>query len=408
MAKQSDEAQVLLSCVQKTFGLTERQAQRLQERLWRFSAYIRQPRKDDRSCNKTPFFERWNINPQVSHLSVRDPRYASEEECERIYGTLLAVLLEAHEIPKPAPQAIAIIERVIGRPFQSQNLTCVHTGQAISGDDIKRALGYTTSGLGTYEIPISYRVELNTGGHHEYTNVGWMKPLHVNYVLRSTLLAQSDVPKKALEKIQVKAYCTDKQTMPPYFSNRDVRWATWPGSVQYASRYQCAMIEMELMAQLYEFVDAPTLADELALAIVEIRGCPIRPGTRRCFVTGRYLNYEDYVQAAINPKGGKSAHHVGHILPLTRGGEHNWENVAWVSEDGNRIQGDDTLVEIEAKLVDAVEYHLRRDMVMDAPPQKFYSKTQKLWKLLKDSPEKRWDFTHTCEYGIIRLSHRPR
>ncbi len=27
---------------------------------------------------------------------------------------------------------------------------------------------------------------------------------------------------------------------------------------------------------------------------------------------------------------------------------------------------------------------------------------------IDDSPEKRWDFTHTCEYGIIRLSHRPR
>ncbi len=27
---------------------------------------------------------------------------------------------------------------------------------------------------------------------------------------------------------------------------------------------------------------------------------------------------------------------------------------------------------------------------------------------IHDSPEKRRDFTHTCECGIIRLSHRPR
>ena len=394
MAKQSDEAKALLSHVRETLGLTAKQSNKLHDRLWRFSAYIRQPRKDDRSCNKTPFFERWDINPQTSYLTAEDPRYASEEECKRVYEMLLALLLEAHGIPDPPPQAIALVEQVLGRPFQPHSLVCVHTGRAISGDDIKRALGYTTQRLGAYEIPTSYCVELHAGGRHVHKNVGWMKPLHINYSLRDVLhshFTQSGVPmnaiNNALDKIQVKAYCTDKQTMPPHFSNRDVRWATWPDSVQYASHYQCAMIEMELIVELYEFVNAPTLDDELTSAIVEIRGRPIQPGTRRCFVTGRYLDYEDYAQAAINPKGGKSAYHVGHIVPLTRGGKHNWKNIAWVSDDGNRIQGNDTLEEIEVKLVEAVEYHLRRDMAMGEPPQEFYDKIEKLWALVKEIGE---------------------
>jgi hypothetical protein len=384
-------ASELLSHVQTTLRLTAAQTRKLQERLWKFSAHVRQPRKDDRSCNKTPYFDRWDTHPQTSHLTTADPRYASAEECKRAYETLLALLLEADEISEPPSQAIALVEKVLGRSFQPRSLSCVHTGQAISGDDAKRALDYTTSRLGSYEISTSYRVELDAGGRHEHTNVSWMKPLHVNYALRKTLhahLAESGAQREAinnaLDKIQVKSYCTDKQTMPPHFSNRDVRWATWPDSVQYASRYQCVMVEMELMAQLYEFADAPPLDAEVASAIAAVRGQPITPGTRRCYVTGRYLSYQDYLQAAINPKGGKSAYHVGHVLPLTRGGKHQWHNIAWMSDDGNRIQGNDTLEEIEDKLIDAVAYHLRRDRAMDNPPPGFYDKVARLSALLDE------------------------
>jgi hypothetical protein len=232
-------------------------------------------------------------------------------------------------------------------------------------------------------------LELNDGGHHEHTNVGWMKPLHINYALRNafrTHLTQSGAPNKAIknasDKIQVKAYCTDKQTMPPFFSNRDVRWATWPDSPQYASHYQCAMIEMELMVELYEFADAPALGEDLVLEIQNIRGRPISPGTRRCFVTGKILKYEDYIQAAINPSGGRSRYHVGHVLPLTRGGRHVWDNTEWMSDDGNRIQGNDTLDEIEAKLVDTVQYHLKRDISAAMSHQELSTKAESLWNVL--------------------------
>jgi hypothetical protein len=390
----SAESRLLSPHVQVALRLNDKQLKNLQERLWRFSAHVRQPAKDDRSCNSTPFFDRWNTDTITSYLTDGDPRYATQDECKKIYETLLALLFEARGVPQLQPRITNAVTQILGRPFQPNSLICAHTGQSISTDDIRRAMAYTTSRLGAYEIPASYCVELDAGGRHVHDNVSWMKPLHINYALRSALhlhLAQSgasnDAINTALDKIQVKAYCTDKQTMPPYFSNRDVRWATWPASVQYASHYQCAMIEMELMSQLYEFVGAPGLDEELVSAIAEVRGRPIQPRSRQCFVTGRYLSYEDYVQAAINPKGGKSSYHVGHILPLTRGGKHSWKNIAWTSDDGNRIQGNDTLEEIEIKLVDAVEFHLRRDMEMGEPPQAFYDKVRKLRALLDDIGE---------------------
>lgn len=384
------QANSLLPYISQAFGLSSKELETLVERLWRFSTSIRQPRKDDGTCNKTPFFDRWDTNSVTSHLKSEDPRYATQAECEHVCAALLALLLEAHDVlVQPTEAAVKTFEAIVERPFQPQGLCCVHTNQSISRQDIKTALIYSTQGLGSYEIPVSYRKELNQGGRHEHTNVGWMKPLHVNYRLRSLLRADlakagasADAIKNALQKIQVKAYCTDKVTMPPHFSNRDVRWATWPDGIQYASHYQCAMIEMELMAQLYEFASAPILNSTVVSSLSAIRGRPLRPGSRCCFITGKILDFQSYVQAAVNPKGGISAYHVGHIHPLTRGGQHAWDNIAWMSDDGNRIQGNDTLQEIEAKLVDAVEYHLRRDV--DSPTPLFNAKVRQLWDLLND------------------------
>src|SRR2546427_12165557 len=42
----------LLQSVQSVLGLTDPEIKRLIERVWKFSAEIRQPRKDDRSCTR--------------------------------------------------------------------------------------------------------------------------------------------------------------------------------------------------------------------------------------------------------------------------------------------------------------------------------------------------------------------
>lgn len=378
----------LLPYVQNSLSLSNKAFEKLKHRLWCFSASLRQPRKDDGTCNKTPFFHRWNTNLTTSHLTQADPRYATEEECQKIFVTLLGNLLEAYSA-SVSEKARKIAEEILERPFQPNSLHCVETGNKISSEDIRQAMDYATAGLSSYEIPITYKIELSEGGYHIHSNVGWMKPIHITYKLRKHLRQSlrdagvlSGAIKKALDKIQVKSYCTDKVTMPPHYSNRDVRWATWGDSIQYASHYECAMVELELMAQLYEFVDAPELGvdlfSDLAVEVEEVRGKPIKPNTHRCFVTGKYLSYSDYVDAAKKPKGGRSKYHVGHILPLTRGGRHTWDNIAWTSDDGNRIQGNDTQEEIEAKLVEAVTYHLQRDIELDNPPASLANRVERL------------------------------
>lgn len=378
----------LLPYVQNSLGLSNKAFENLKHRLWCFSASVRQPRKDDGKCNKTPFFHRWDTDFETSHLTEVDPRYATEEECQKIFATLLANILEASET-SVSGNIRKIAEEILERPFQPNSLVCIETGNEISSEDIRKAMSYATAGLSSYEIPVTYKLELRDGGYHTHNNVGWMQPIHINYKLRKHIRqnlkdagVSSKAIKKALDKIQVKSYCTDKVTMPPHYSNRDVRWATWADSIQYASHYECAMVELELMAQLYEFVDAPELeADlfsDLAAEVEEVRGKPIEPNTHRCFVTGKYLSYSDYVDAAKNPKGGRSKYHVGHILPLTRDGRHTWDNIAWTSDDGNRIQGNDTQEEIEAKLVEAVTYHLQRDIELDSPPESLTDRVERL------------------------------
>lgn len=360
---------LLLSYIEQAFDLSNIEIKTLSERVLTFSSKVRQPRSDDRSCNKTPFFDRWDTNEQTSYLREDDPRYASEEECKRIQLKLLTLLLEATDVSLRYIDKlnIGILNSILGRPFTPNSLKCIITQETITKQDIKKSLNYSTQRLGSYDIPTGYIIELSNGGKHESNNVGWIKPFHANYKLRSILKEEfiskggnSKSAKNALDKIQVKSYCTDKFTMPPFFSNRDVRWATWPQSNQYASHYDCCMIELELMSQLFEFYGAPELDPELREEIESKRGKKICENSRRCYITGKEIFFKEYLEESLNPTGGKSSYNVSHINPLSRNGKHHYSNIEWISNDGNRIQGNDTVEEIETKLLDSVIYYLEK------------------------------------------------
>lgn len=361
------QAASLLPHVQSILSLSDVELNKLVDRVHCFAFKVRLPRKDDRSCNKTPYFDRFDINAS-SYLIPQDPKYATQEQCQAVAAMLLAQLFEAQDLyPSLLPHPD--ISGILGHSPVQGSLTCKYQGRRITANDIKRALSYSTPRLGNYDISTTYIQELDDGGLHRADNVTWMKPVHINYKLRSVLRqkllasgATSKAANTALDKIQVKAYCTDKQTMPPHFSNRDVRWETWHESHQFASHYECAMIEMELMAELFEFHGAPDLNPELSAEVADVRGKPIQKDSMKCYITGKNFSFESYVDGAVNTHGGKSNYHVGHITPLTRGGKHSWQNIAWIGDDGNRIQGNETIEEIEQKLITAVEYHLKRDM----------------------------------------------
>jgi hypothetical protein len=340
-------------------GTQGRQAARkLEERLDTVAFKIRLPLPSDRSCNKTPKRGRWVVSPE-SYLTADDPRYALEEDCAAIKARLLAEACEFTGITGIPTDVVQAAELVLGRELRAASARCFQTNEALSLDDLALTSTLATKQVGSAELSVEYRLPLNAGGHHRADNVGWVRPPHEIMLLRQ-ILDRNGVPASLLDKVQLKAYSTDKFTMPPFFSNRDYRWATWVASPQFASRTDCRGVELHLLAQMLEFVGAPRLDAQDQAAVeahierpLEIDGC-------RCPITGEPIVYAAFLDAAENPRAGRSAYHVGHLNPLTRGGKHNQVNAVWMSDAGNRIQGNDTFDEIVVLIQKAAAYHRQR------------------------------------------------
>lgn len=364
---------MLLLFVQEQMQATGRKgtlaAKKLNERLDTIAFRIRLPLPSDRSCNQTPLQERWIVAPE-SYLTNDDPRFASQEDCELMKATLLAEACEfagmggSSSIPGGV---ISNAERFLERELLPESARCITSNELLTLDDLITAATVSTNQVGSAELSVEYRTPLNAGGEHRASNIGWTRPPREILFLRQ-ILGQNGVPGSILDKVQLKAYSTDKQTMPPYFSNRDYRWATFVQSPQFASRSDCRSVELQLLSQMLEFVGAPRLSDVDRAAVESHLRRPLEIDGCRCPITGQPIVYERFVHAAENPRAGRSEYHVGHLNPLTRGGRHDWGNVVWMSDAGNRIQGNDTFDEIVVLIQQAAAYHQRRLGLMPAHP----------------------------------------
>jgi len=301
---------------------------------------------------------RWIAHPE-SYLALTDPRYATEQDCQQVEAELWAQIGEFHGAPKLSVAARDAAERVLGRKLRPGTATCILTREQLTFDGLKTAVKITTNQVGSAELPVEYRKDLRRGGLHRPGNLGWIRTATDLVTLRD-VLARNGVPNSLLAKVQVKAYATDKVTMPPHFSNRDYRWATWTDSIQFASRAECQAVELELLSQILEFQGAPQLSAADRVSVERHLGRSLSPNTRQCSITGQPMQYAAFVDAVVNPAAGKSPYHVGHLVPLTRGGRHERLNVVWMSEQGNRIQGNDTLDEIVALIHAAAQFHRGR------------------------------------------------
>jgi hypothetical protein len=106
------------------------------------------------------------------------------------------------------------------------------------------------------------------------------------------------------------------------------------------------------------------IESSLVLAVINMEGFPVDlrtslnssagitvPSTRTtCPITLDELSFEKFSGELLNPVPGKSSFQVGHLDPLKNVGAHVADNIAWVSEEGNRIQGDNTLDETRSLL----------------------------------------------------------
>lgn len=112
--------------------------------------------------------------------------------------------------------------------------------------------------------------------------------------------------------------------------------------MQFALRRDCLRIEHRLLLQICSFDGFPDAVRE-RLAERGIHG--IEEETYRDPITLDPLSYSDFRGALENPVWGRNAFQVGHLNPLKAGSEpgtasgHTAENIGWITEDGNRIQG---------------------------------------------------------------------
>jgi hypothetical protein len=155
------------------------------------------------------------------------------------------------------------------------------------------------------------------------------------------------VMKKVYDKVQVKSYLTDRVLTGSYKTNREYRWEVSPDSVHFAFKRDCMQIESSLVLAVINMEGFPV---DLRTSLNSSAGITV-PSTRTtCPITLDELSFEKFSGELLNPVPGKSSFQVGHLDPLKNVGTHVADNIAWVSEEGNRIQGDNTLDETRSLL----------------------------------------------------------
>ena len=82
-----------------------------------------------------------------------------------------------------------------------------------------------------------------------------------------------------------------------------------------------------------------------------------------CPITLEKLSYEKLSNELLNPNHGKSSFQVGHLDPLKNDGTHIADNIAWVSDEGNRIQGDNTLEQTRSLLMRIFDSYKRARII---------------------------------------------
>lgn len=279
----------------------------------------------NKNITSTKFALRWGVdeNRFFAFTSGADPRWCSFEECTEIADTL------GHEL----------IQRLRNSSKLDLLRLCIDNR------------------LVSYELPLDYRNIPSTNTRiHTIENIGWQwetsaeRTMRLRHYLTHTSDENADVFAAILkDKIKVKVYLTDRAQTGDYQTNREKRWECHPSSVQFALRKTCWEIERELLEQLFGFDDFPEGIRETAVeeGLISSRG-----EVTRCPVTLNPLSFVDLAEEARNPIHGRAKFQVAHLNPLksvsrgeTRSG-HSPDNIAWISADGNRIQGDMTLERI--------------------------------------------------------------
>jgi hypothetical protein len=270
----------------------------------------------------TKFRVRW-----FSELGT-DPRGASFDQCVEMASDLLAQLAN---------------------------------GWLDANDHLEALNLFFSYGILPYEVPIDYQAVPPRGDLasriHRPENLVWKCDSTTLRTLRlRKFLTDPDTSpdvtffRKLLDdKVKIKTYLTDRALTGLYKTNREKRWETHPQSVQFATHHTCLAIEYKLITQVCAFNDFP----EQARGILQGQGVlPSDLRTFRCPITLDPISFPLFRDELTNPKHGRSAFQIGHLNPLklddpkSDSAGHTADNISWVSEDGNRIQGSLSLMAV--------------------------------------------------------------
>ncbi len=275
---------------------------------------------------KTPKIETTKFEVHwANRIDRDDPRYASYDDCFDIFE-----------------KATTALEAAIENTERAELLKL-----------------FCSKSLLPYEIPFDYIERATESQIHRADNVTWLwddLPKRTaglrSFLLNPNLTDPKGSPFKpffdaAYNKIKVKTYLTDRVLTGAYKTNREKRWEAHPPSVHYALRRSCLEIEYTLINQLCHFDGFPDGLKQRLEAAYLLLPCE---DPFRCPVTKDPLSFDEFKREVTDPKHGKASFQVGHLNPLKAINDdplsgHSAQNIAWVSMDGNRIQGSLSLKE---------------------------------------------------------------
>lgn len=299
--------------------LTSKEAKKLLDRLERI-CYKIAPIKVQTGNTQTIY--RWE-------LTAENPHYATDDTCQAIFEQLASDLIGYLQNNDQLDEDLITIEGV------------------------KQALS-NSSRIGSLELPVTYR-SFRVSPIHSLDNLFWFKPPAHRYLLEQWLNN-----KTIMTKIQVKSFLTDRRQTGDFQTNREVRWETHPRSPQFSARMDCLKIQDKLIAQITTFDNAPDPSEELITVLETVLGEPFVKNSFRCPISGKSVEYDDFVTKISSPIHGRSGFQVGHLNPLASTGGHEVNNISWITDLGNRVQGDSSLNEIVNEIFFMANFHKHR------------------------------------------------
>ena len=219
---------------------------------------------------------------------------------------------------------------------------------ANSDEHLRVARELATSRRIPYESVFTYaNADLNPV--HVAENVRLAQLGDIVWLIQARPLFQSVLPSSTVSKIRTKTYLTDRAQTGTDQTNRAKRWEVLSSDFQHATLEECWSVERGLLSDLAHFKGFP---DDKKKEIVEKGLFDARDGATRCPVTLAELSYEDFVKQSAH---GEADFQVGHLTPLKAGGRHQGANVAWITADGNRLQGDLEIEDVRKLLREIAE-----------------------------------------------------